>query len=270
MNLPCPERAGQGQQAEEKGMGICIGVIGGSGLDNPDIMTVEREERPETAWGKPSSSLRMGKIRGTDIGVAVLARHGQGHVIPPHRVNHRANIAALKAAGCTHVLATTACGSLREDLAPGSLVVPDQFVDWTHSPVTFFDSFADGMTHTVMADPFSPVCRRALLEGARECGIEARDGATIVSIPGPRFSTRAESRLFRILGCDLINMTVAPECILANETGLPYGVIAMVTDFDCWDPDRPALDIDEILAVMEKNAHSILRILLAAFRKLAA
>ena len=193
-------------------MKTCIGVIGGSGLDNPDLFVPESQSQEETAFGLPSSPLRKGRLKESDIELVLLSRHGLGHTIPPHRVNHRANIAALKQAGCTHILATTACGSLREDLHPGMLVVPDQFIDATHTPVTFFETFAGGeIHHTIMADPFAPALRSALLASAQECGIPAHDGATLVSIAGPRFSTRAESRMYRSWGCDLINMTVAPE-----------------------------------------------------------
>ena len=250
-------------------MNTCIGVIGGSGLDNPDLFVPLSENEVETAYGKPSSPLRKGRLKDTDPELVLLSRHGLGHTIPPHKVNHRANIAALKEAGCTHIVATTACGSLRDDLHPGSLVVPDQFIDFTRNPVTYFDSFSDGVKHPAMADPFSPLVRRALLDAATECGIEARDGGCVVSIPGPRFSTRAESRMFRILGCDIINMTVAPECILAFEARIPYAAIAMVTDYDSWDEQRPALSIEDIFKVMGENVDHILQILLKTFPRLA-
>ncbi len=250
-------------------MGVCIGIIGGSGLDNPELFQPEREWLPEGPWGAPSSPLVRGALRGTDIELVLLSRHGRGHTIPPHRVNHRANVAALKEAGCSAILATTACGSLREELAPGSLVVPDQFIDGTHNPVTYCDSFeGTGPRHTVMAEPFAAPLRAALLEAARECGTPAADGGTVVSIAGPRFSTRAESRMYRAMGCDIINMTVAPECILANEIGIPYAAIAMVTDYDCWNTEHPALEADEIFRVMAENVDHILRILLRTFPKL--
>ncbi|HIW00633.1 MAG TPA: MTAP family purine nucleoside phosphorylase [Candidatus Desulfovibrio intestinipullorum] len=252
-------------------MKACIGVIGGSGLDNPDLFVPESQIQEETAFGLPSSPLRKGHLKESGLELVLLSRHGLGHTIPPHRVNHRANIMALKNAGCTYILATTACGSLREDLHPGMLVVPDQFIDATHNPVTFFDTFAAGeIHHTIMADPFAPALRSALLASAQECGIPAHDGATLVSIAGPRFSTRAESRMYRSWGCDLINMTVAPECILANEAGIPYAAMAMVTDYDCWDENRPALGIEEIFAVMKDNVNHILAILLKTFAKIAA
>ena len=147
--------------------------------------------------------------------------------------------------------------------------MPDQFIDFTRNPVTFFDSFADGVQHPAMADPFSPLVRRALLDAATECGMGARDGGCVVSIPGPRFSTRAESRMFRILGCDIINMTVAPECILAFEAQIPYAAVAMVTDYDSWDEKRPALSIEDIFKVMGENVDHILQILLKTFPRLA-
>lgn len=251
-------------------MSTRIGIIGGSGLDNPDLFEPVSTQDRENSQGRPSSPLRIGRLRDTDVELVLLSRHGIGHTIPPHKVNHRANITALKEAGCAAVIATTACGSLREDLHPGSIVVPDQFIDFTRNPVTFLDSFADGVVHPAMADPFSSVVRSALLAAADECGIAARDGGCVVSIAGPRFSTRAESRMFRILGCDIINMTVAPECILAFEADLPYAAIAMVTDYDSWDANRPEVRLEDIFRVMHENVERVLKILVCAFPKLAA
>jgi 5'-methylthioadenosine phosphorylase len=161
-----------------------------------------------------------------------LSRHGYGHTIPPSQVNNRANIHALKSLGCTHIIATTACGSLREDIHRGDLVIPDQFIDFTrHRSITFFEEFEPGhMKHTPMADPFDMNLRRLLIEGAAKNGIRVHDRGTIISIEGPRFSTRAESKMFRMWGADIINMSVAPEVILANEIGIPYAAIAMSTD----------------------------------------
>lgn len=251
-------------------MAVRVGVIGGSGLDNPELFEDTGTRNVDTPWGEPSSPLHTGALRESGVELVLLARHGVGHGIPPHRLNHRANIAALKEAGCTHIVATTACGSLREDLHPGDLVVPDQFIDFTMRRTSFFDAFENGdVRHPVAADPFSASTRAALLEAAKERGIEAKDGATLVSIAGPRFSTRAESRMYRAWGCDLVNMTVAPECSLALEAEIPYACVAMVTDYDCWDENRPALGIEEIFATMAKNVQRLLDLLTAALPKLA-
>lgn len=251
-------------------MSTRIGIIGGSGLDNPDLFEPISTSDSENSWGRPSSPLRIGRLHETDVELVLLSRHGLAHTLPPHKVNYRANITALKEAGCAAIIATTACGSLREDLHPGTIVVPDQFIDFTRTPVTFFDSFAHGVVHPAMADPFSPVVRASLLAAAGECGIAARDGGCVVSIPGPRFSTRAESRMFRLLGCDIINMTVAPECILAFEAEIPYAAIAMVTDYDSWDENRPDLSIEDIFRVMGDNVERIVKILVRTFPKLAS
>ena len=251
-------------------MSACIGIIGGSGLDNPDLFTPDEEILPETPFGRPASPLRRGRVKGADADIILLSRHGIDHSVPPHKIDHRANMTALKDAGCTHVLATTACGSLREDLHPGALVVPDQFIDFTRRPATLFDRFENGEArHVVMADPFDQNLREVLLASARDAGLEAKDGGCVVSIAGPRFSTRAESRMFRLWGCDIINMTVAPECAIANEAGLPYAAMAMVTDYDCWDKDRPAMGFEEIMAVLETNVSNILSVLLRAIARLS-
>lgn len=147
-------------------------------------------------------------------------------------------------------------------------MVPDQFIDFTRQrPSTFFDRFEPGdMRHQVMAQPFAQPVRQALLEACRTCGVEAHDGGCIVTIEGPRFSTKAESRMFRLLGGDLINMTIATECILANEIGLPYGVVAMVTDYDSWSEEHPALSLEELLAVLASNSDNFTRVLAEALK----
>lgn len=253
-------------------MGKCIGVIGGTGLDNPDFFVSEEEIGTGTAYGQPSSPLRKGHLKGCDTPIVLLARHGLKHTIPPHMVNDRANITALKEAGCTHILASTACGSLQDSYAPGDLAVPDQFIDFTRSrKLTFFDHFEPGaFRHTPMADPFDSSLRKMLLDSAADKGLHAHDGGTIVTIEGPRFSTRAESRMFRVLGGDLINMSVAPECIMACEAGLPYAVMAMVTDYDSWSESREPLDIAELLRVLDQNVHLLLQVFMGAIRRLSA
>ena len=234
-----------------------IAIIGGSGLEDPGLFKKEKEETVTTPWGAPSSPLFSGRIAGREV--VLLLRHGREHTIPPTQVNNRANIHALKEAGCTHILATTACGSLREEIHRGDLVVPDQFIDFTHHRVnTFHDAFAPGaMRHTPMADPFDSRMRELLLATARRQGLTCHPSATIVTIEGPRFSTRAESKMFRLWGADIINMSIAPEAALANETDIPYAVIAMSTDYDSWREDEEAVRWEEVLKVFRENVHNV-------------
>ena len=249
-------------------MNKLIGVIGGTGLDNPELFLPESEAFPDTPFGKPSSPLRTGVLKGSGTRIVLLARHGLQHTIPPHRVNFRANVYALKQAGCTQIVASACCGSLQDRFGPGSLVVPDQFIDFTRQRAsTFFDRFEPGcLRHQVMGQPFAQPVREALLKAASACGIEAHDGGCIVTIEGPRFSTRAESRMFRLLGGDLVNMTIATECILAAEIGLPYGVVAMVTDYDCWSDEHPALTLEDLLRVLAENSGKFTRVLAEALK----
>lgn len=198
-------------------MGIKIGIIGGSGLDNLNIFTNARDTFTGTVWGEPSSPLREGEIAG--IPVAVLARHGRSHTIAPSSVNYRANLQALKDAGCTHILATTATGSLREEIRRGDLVILDQFIDFTKQrKMTFHDYFKPGQpVHAPMAEPFDATLRQILIDGCRKNDFPFHPTGTVVTIEGPRFSTKAESRMFRMWGADVINMSVSTETALANE-----------------------------------------------------
>jgi len=236
---------------------IKIGIIGGSGLEDPDILKSPTELDIETKFGFPSSSLLEGSINGRDV--IILSRHGRKHTIPPTQVNNRANLLALKEAGCTHLLATTACGSLREEIGRGDLVIPDQFIDFTkHRQLTFFESFEAGkMKHTPMAEPFSSELRNILISVSATIGQPVHPSGTIVTIEGPRFSTRAESRMFRAWGADLVNMSTAPEVILANELGLPYASIAMSTDYDCWKENEDPVSWEEVLRVFELNVQKV-------------
>ena len=238
---------------------IRIGIIGGSGLENPEILQSSEEKHFETPYGAPSSSLLCGSVEGTEI--VILSRHGRQHTIPPSKVNNRANIFALKEAGCTHIITTTACGSLREEIGRGDLVIPDQFIDFTrHRDITFFDEFKPGsMNHTPMADPFDTNLRNLIISSAMALGIKIHNRGTLVTIEGPRFSTRAESKMFRLWGADIINMSVAPEVILANEIGIPYVAIAMSTDYDCWKDDETPVSWEAVIAVFNKNVDSVLR-----------
>lgn len=245
---------------------VKIGIIGGSGLDNPDILQDAQDLEVDTPYGKPSSALKVGKIK--DVDVVLLARHGREHTIPPTQVNFRANIQALKDAGCTHIIATTAVGSLREEIDRGHLVILDQFIDFTrHRKITFYDEFPPGgenAKHTAMADPFSEELRRILIESAKELGIKIHEKGTVITIEGPRFSTRAESKMFSQWGADVINMSVAPECILANEAGIPYAAVAMATDYDCLFEDISAVEWAEILKVFGENVNKVTNLIVKA------
>jgi 5'-methylthioadenosine phosphorylase len=207
---------------------IKIGIIGGSGIDDPKILKKARERNPKTPYGWPSSKLVTGQIDGVDV--IVLARHGKNHSIMPTKVPFRANLWALKKIGVTHILATTACGSLREKIRPREFVFIDQFIDFTkHRNLTFHQ---DKVVHTAMAEPFCPCLRKLLARTAEDLGILYHKKGTIITIEGPRFSTRAESHMFRGLGADIINMSTVPEVILARELGICYASIAMATDYD--------------------------------------
>ncbi|MFW9819619.1 MAG: S-methyl-5'-thioadenosine phosphorylase [Candidatus Thorarchaeota archaeon] len=247
---------------------IKIGIIGGSGLDNPDILKDANDVNVETPYGKPSSPLKTGKIN--NVEVILIARHGREHTIPPTQVNYRANIHALKDQGCTHILATTACGSLREEIERGDLVILDQFIDYTRlRKISFFEEFAPGdMKHTPMADPYSEELRNILIETANELNIKHHKTGTVVTIEGPRFSTRAESKMFRIWGADVINMSIAPETILANEIGIPYAAVAMSTDYDCWKEDEAPVTWEEILEIFGKNVNNVIALLTNSIPKI--
>lgn len=246
-----------------------IGIIGGSGLEKLNLFTDAHETFISTMYGKPSSGLLEGKLEGKDV--VILSRHGRDHTFPPTQVNNRANIQALKQAGCTHILATTACGSLREDIHRGDLVIMDQFIDFTrHRTISFFESFKPGeMKHTPMADPFDDTLRHLLIESARELHFSYQPFGTVVTIEGPRFSTRAESRMFKMLGGDIINMSTAPEATLANEIGIPYAAVGLVTDYDCWKLDEPVVTWEEVLKQFSLNVERVTQVLLQTIKKIA-
>ena len=245
-------------------MVVKIGIIGGSGLDNPELFMNPKDVAASTQWGDPSSLLKIGKIAGIDI--VLLGRHGRDHTIPPTQVNYRANIQAFKDIGCTHILATTAVGSLREEIRRGDLVILDQFIDFTKQrKMTFYESFNSHQpVHTPMADPFDSKLREALIQVCSHQGLNFHKSGTVVTIEGPRFSTRAESKMFRLFGADIINMSVSTEVALANEIGIPYAAIAMSTDYDCWKEDEEPVSWNAILEVFKGNADKVTRLLLEA------
>jgi len=247
---------------------VKVGIIGGSGLDNLDILKDAEELRVVTPYGEPSSSLKIGKING--VKVILVARHGREHTIPPTHVNYKANIYALKNAGCDYIIATTAVGSLREDIRRGDLVILDQFIDFTRRrDVSFYDKFEPHEPkHTPMAEPFSKFLRNILIQSAEELGIRHHKEGTVVTIEGSRFSTKAESKMFRLWGADVINMSIAPEAIFANESGVPYAVIAMSTDYDCWKEDEKAVSWEDILKIFGENVDKVTKIILNTIEKL--
>ena len=238
-----------------------VAIIGGSGLENPGILKNAVEKTIETPYGNPSSNFKTGQIEGVEV--AILSRHGRNHEIPPSQINNRANIWAIREMGCTHILVTTACGSLREEIKRGDLVIPDQFIDFTrHREVTFHEKFEAGnLQHTAMAEPFDAGLRKKFIDSAGKLNLPFHHKGTVITIEGPRFSTRVESNMFRLWGADVINMSVAPECILANEMRIPYAAIALSTDYDCWKTDEEPVTWEEVLKVFNQNVNNVIRLL---------
>ena len=249
---------------------IKIGIIGGSGLDNPSILDNAKDVEVDTPYGKPSSALKFGQINGVDV--ILIARHGTQHTIPPTHVNYRANIHALKAAGCTHIIATTAVGSLKENIKRGDLVIIDQFIDFTRRrEVSFYDTFEPhAPKHTPMAEPFDKKLRKLLNESCSELGITHHEAGTVVTIEGSRFSTRAESKMFIAWGGDIINMSIAPEAILANELEIPYAAVAMSTDYDCWKEDEEPVTWEAVLKIFGENVDKVTKLLIQTIPKIEA
>ncbi|NOZ88503.1 MAG: S-methyl-5'-thioadenosine phosphorylase [Crenarchaeota archaeon] len=234
-----------------------IAIIGGSGLYDPGIFEDSVEVKVYTPYGEPSDSIIVGRV--ADRRVAFLPRHGRGHRIPPHRINYRANIWALRSLGVRWVIAVSAVGSLREDYRPGDLVVPDQFIDMTKKrDYTFFDGGV--VAHVSMADPFCEHLRRLLVEAGRGLGYRVHEKGTYICIEGPRFSTRAESRVWKdVFKADIIGMTLVPEVNLACEAQMCYATLAMITDYDVW-AEHP-VTAEEVTRVMRENTEKAKRIL---------
>lgn len=226
---------------------MMLGITGGSGVYQiPELRIQERREIP-TPFGMPSSPVSIGTLHGTPV--AFLARHGEGHLIPPHKVNYRANVWALKSLGATRLLAVSAVGSLREEMAPGDFVVVDQFVDLTRRREwTFFDALAG---HVSLADPVCADFAAMVARAADAAGVRVHRGGTYVCIEGPQFSTRAESLWYRQMGAHVIGMTNATEARLAREAGLCFCTLAMVTDYDCWKDE--AVTVEHVMHVMKGN-----------------
>jgi 5'-methylthioadenosine phosphorylase len=228
----------------------CLAVIGGSGLYEIEGLTNKTEFTVDTPYGSPSDSIVKGKLG--DVDLLFLPRHGRGHRIAPHAINYRANVAALKMSGATHLLTVSAVGSMKEHIAPGHLVVPDQFIDLTKRRVSSF--FDEGLVaHVGFADPVCGALAGALADAADASGAKVHRGGTYVCMEGPAFSTRAESRLYRTWGVSVIGMTAMPEAKLAREAELPYAVLALSTDYDCWHESEEDVTVDAVIAVMNKN-----------------
>jgi 5'-methylthioadenosine phosphorylase len=228
-----------------------IGILGGSGLYEMEALEEAQWIAVDTPWGPASDALLVGRLHG--VRFVFLPRHGRGHPIPPSQVNARANIDALKRAGCTDVVAISAVGSLREELAPGRFVVVDQFIDRTFARETSF--FGPGLVaHVSMAEPVCPRLSRLMADAAERAGADVARGGCYLAMEGPQFSTRAESELYRAWGCDVIGMTAMPEAKLAREAELPYALVGMVTDYDCWRAGEAAVEVSAIIAQLAANA----------------
>ncbi len=236
------------------GLPPVLGVIGGSGVYGIEGLVEAQWRHVDSPFGAPSDELLCGSLEGQPV--VFLPRHGRGHRIPPSELNFRANIDVLKRLGVTEIVSVSAVGSLREDLAPGSFVIVDQFIDRTFArKKTFFGTGLAG--HVSMAEP---VCRRLgdhLERAAKDLGIPHRRGGTYLVMEGPQFSTRAESELYRAWGCDVIGMTNMPEAKLAREAEICYATVAMVTDYDCWHDDHGHVTVDEVVRVLLANADKV-------------
>ncbi|MCD6178457.1 MAG: S-methyl-5'-thioadenosine phosphorylase, partial [Bacteroidales bacterium] len=240
-----------------------IAIIGGSGLEKLELQKNAETIHINTPYGEPSSTIFKSTFPKAEV--FFLSRHGLKHEHSPSKVNNRANIWALKQLGCTKIIATTAVGSLREEIEPGHLVFPDQFIDFTRfRAITFFDDFENGeIKHVAMADPFDKDLQSTLADICKKQNIDYHCKGTVVTIEGPRFSTRAESHMFRSWGADLINMSTAPEAALANELEIPYAAIAMSTDYDSWKTDVEAVSMEAVFAVFKANASKVVQLLKA-------
>lgn len=242
-----------------------LGIIGGSGIyDLPGLEKVSTRKFA-SPWGEPSAPLRIGQMAG--LPVVFLPRHDKGHRLSPSDINYRANIDALKRSGVTDVISVSACGSLQEHLPPGSFVLVDQFIDRTFAREKSF--FGPGfVAHVSMAHPVCAKLTDALDSAAKEVGIKHVKGGTYLAMEGPQFSTLAESNLYRSWGCSVIGMTAMPEAKLAREAELPYALVAMVTDYDCWHPDHDHVTVEQVIKVLTANAENARQLVMAVAPKL--
>ena len=246
-----------------------VGVLGGSGLYDMEGLANVREKHLATPFGEPSDAYVIGELDG--VTTVFLPRHGRGHRISPSEINSRANVWGMKALGVSRIVSVSAVGSMREDVAPGDFVLVDQFFDRTrHRPDTFFEGGV--VAHVGFADPICEELRRLLLQVAAEVelGGKVHDGGTYLNMEGPQFSTRAESRIYRSWGVDVIGMTNLQEARLAREAEIGYATIAMATDYDCWHEGHDAVTVDSVLAIMRRNVGNARKLIRRAIPRIAA
>ncbi len=237
------------------------GIIGGTGVYDPDILEDAKQIKVYTPFGPTSDLITIGFLKG--IKIAFIPRHGSSHTIPPHKVNNRANIWALKEMGVTRIISTCATGSLQGNYKPGDIVIVDQFVDWGKTVETFYEG--GKFYHVSLADPFCPELRKTLIETAKELGISVHEKGTYLRISGPQFSTRAASKMYRNFA-DLIGMTGVPEAILSRELGICHAIVSTITDFDVWS-ERP-VSFEDIKSTMAKNVDNVKKIIEAVTTKI--
>ena len=245
---------------------VKIGVIGGSGLYEIPDLKIEGEQTVETPFGAPSDAFVIGSLAG--VRVAFLPRHGRGHRIPPTDLNNRANIWGMKMLGVERIIASGACGSFKEELPPGTIVILDQFIDRTRHRVDTFTG-PGLVAHALFADPICAELASILYDSGKKAGAPVKMGGTYVCMEGPQFSTRAESRLYKAWGADVIGMTNLTEARLAREAEICYASLALVTDFDCWHETEASVTIEMVLAVMKKNSDTFRAIIRDAIPRLS-
>jgi 5'-methylthioadenosine phosphorylase len=242
-----------------------LGIIGGSGVYDIAGLENAKWQRVPSPWGEPSDELLTGTFKGVDL--VFLPRHGRGHIQTPTSINYRANIDALKRVGVTDVISVSACGSLKEELPPGMFVMADQFIDRTFARDKSF--FGPGfVAHVSMAHPVCSRLSAKLYEAAQEIGVPCSKGGTYIAMEGPQFSTLAESNLYRSWGCSVIGMTAMPEAKLAREAELPYAIVSMVTDYDCWHEEHGHVTVDQVIKIMHGNAENARKLVMALAPKL--
>jgi 5'-methylthioadenosine phosphorylase len=236
-----------------------LGIIGGSGLYELEGLEDVEEQPVSTTFGEPSDVVLTGRLGDTRL--LFLPRHGRGHRIPPHRINYRANILALKKLGAEQILSVSAVGSMKDNIHPGDVVLPDQFFDRTRTrPSTFFDD--DGVAaHVALAEPVDAALQDALYRAAVAADVRTHRNGTYICIDGPQFSTRAESNIYRSWGVDVIGMTNLPEARLAREAELPYATIALVTDYDCWHEEHDDVTVEQVVGILKTNVVNARRII---------
>ncbi len=235
-----------------------IGIISGTGLEDPSFLSLDNSQVISNKFGQVSSKIYSGLVNEKEV--FIISRHGEKHQLSPSSLNYRANIQAFKDLGCSLILAITACGSLKDEFAPGDFVLPDQFIDWTRfRKNTFYEE--SEIVHTPMDNPFDHEIRDVISETGKKLGLSMHSEATVITIEGPRFSTKAESLFFKGIGGGIINMTTSTEASLANEAKIPYQAIGMVTDYDCWRVSEEPVSMEIVKQIMEKNSEKVISLL---------